>query len=133
MSSPITTHVLDTALGRPAQGVRITLEFLDGESFREVGEGTTNDDGRVTDLLDGELERGTYRITFHVGEYFDDKGRATFYPTVPVMFAIEATDEHYHVPLLLNPYGYSTYRGSSCTFDFMITKVRVSSERSFGR
>ncbi len=112
MSSAITTHVLDTSLGRPAEGVRITLEFLDGESFREVGEGTTNADGRVTDLLDGELEAGTYKITFHVGEYFDNAGRSTFYPTVPVIFQIDAPNEHYHVPLLLNPYGYSTYRGS---------------------
>lgn len=112
MSSPITTHVLDTSIGRPAQGVRITLEFLDGESFREVGEGTTDDDGRVTDLLEGSLEEGTYKITFHVGEYFDGKGLSSFYPSVPVVFAIQSPSEHYHVPLLLNPYGYSTYRGS---------------------
>lgn len=112
MSSPITTHVLDTSAGRPAEGVRITLEFLDGEAFREVGEGSTNADGRITDLLDGELQRGTYKITFHVGEYFDAQGRPSFYPSVPVIFAIRAPGEHYHVPLLLNPFGYSTYRGS---------------------
>lgn len=112
MSSPITTHVLDTSIGRPAPGVRITLEFLDGEAYREVGEGTTDDDGRVGDLLEGSLQAGTYRITFHVGEYFDGMGRASFYPTVPVIFSIQAPGEHFHVPLLLNPYGYSTYRGS---------------------
>lgn len=112
MSSPITTHVLDTSLGRPAAGVRITLEFLDGEAYREVGEGKTDDDGRVSDLLEGELMAGTYRITFFVGEYFDGKGRQSFYPSVPVIFSIQSTGEHYHVPLLLNPYGYSTYRGS---------------------
>ncbi|MFK8001910.1 MAG: hydroxyisourate hydrolase [Polyangiales bacterium] len=112
MKSPITTHVLDTAIGRPAAGVRITLESLDGAPT-EIGAGVTDDDGRITDLLEpGSLKAGTYRITFFVEEYLEKNGQRGFYPQVPVVFRVEATDEHYHVPLLLNPYGYSTYRGS---------------------
>lgn len=113
MTSPITTHVLDTAIGRPAAGVRVELERHDGGTFAPLATGVTNDDGRVADLLaPGTLERGTYRLTFHVGEYLATQGRDGFYPHVPVVFEITATDEHYHVPLLLNPFGYSTYRGS---------------------
>ena len=112
MKSPITTHVLDTAIGRPATGVRITLESLDGAPS-EIGSGITDADGRVTDLLEpGSLKAGTYRITFFVEDYLKTSGRSGFYPQVPVVFSVEATDEHYHVPLLLNPFGYSTYRGS---------------------
>jgi len=114
MSSPITTHILDTALGMPAKGVPITLEIqaADGE-FRRVGEGSTNADGRVADLLSaGELRVGTYRIRFDTGSYFSQRGIEGFYPYVDVVFDIQAPDQHYHVPLLLNPFGYSTYRGS---------------------
>jgi 5-hydroxyisourate hydrolase len=111
--SPITTHVLDTATGRPAKGVRITLEKLSGATATKLAEGTTNDDGRITDLLaPGSLEPGTYQMTFHVADYFAARGERSFYPRVPVVFTIESTTEHYHVPLLLSPYGYSTYRGS---------------------
>lgn len=125
MKSPITTHVLDTAVGRPAAGVRITLESLGAAELGPaqagatqsgaavIGSGVTDDDGRVTDLLEpGSLKAGTYRITFFVEEYLQASGRSGFYPQVPVVFRVEATDEHYHVPLLLNPFGYSTYRGS---------------------
>lgn len=112
MKSPITTHVLDTAVGRPASGVRITLESLEGGA-KEIGSGVTDDDGRITDLMEpGSLVAGTYRITFFVEAYLKSSGRSGFYPQVPVVFQVDATDEHYHVPLLLNPFGYSTYRGS---------------------
>ncbi|MAQ18039.1 MAG: hydroxyisourate hydrolase [Sandaracinus sp.] len=111
--SPITTHILDTAVGRPAAGVRVVLERQTEGAFVTLGEGTTDDDGRIADLMaPGSLEAGVHRLTFHVGAYLDAAGRAGFYPEVPVVFTIEATDEHYHVPLLLNPFGYSTYRGS---------------------
>lgn len=111
--SPITTHVLDTGIGRPAAGVRVTLERLRDDTATELAQGVTDADGRITDLLEpGALEAGTYRLTFFVGDYLAASGRAGFYPHVPVVFTIEATDEHYHVPLLLNPFGYSTYRGS---------------------
>jgi 5-hydroxyisourate hydrolase len=114
MKSPITTHVLDTAIGRPAAGVLITLELLeDGATAVELGRGNTDSDGRITDLLEpGSLKAGTYRITFFVEEYLKTNGQRGFYPQVPVVFRVEAIDEHYHVPLLLNPFGYSTYRGS---------------------
>ncbi|EDM78056.1 transthyretin family protein [Plesiocystis pacifica SIR-1] len=111
--SPITTHILDTALGRPAAGVTLTLDRRDGAAWTRLGEGVTNDDGRVTDLLaPGSLEAGVYRIEFEVAAYFARTARESFYPSVSVEFEVRATDEHYHVPLLLNPFGYSTYRGS---------------------
>jgi 5-hydroxyisourate hydrolase len=107
--SPITTHVLDTSIGRPAAGVPVVLSR--GE--REIGRGVTNSDGRVTDLIaPGMLELGTYTIAFETGAYFAREERACFYPRVEITFEISALGEHYHVPLLLNPYGYSTYRGS---------------------
>ncbi len=110
----ISTHVLDTALGRPAAGVEVKLERLgrDGE-WRVAGRGTTDADGRVAELLPAEAGAGpgTYRLTFATGEYFEAGGRTGFYPRVTVEITVrEAT--HYHVPLLLSPFGYSTYRGS---------------------
>ena len=111
--SPVTTHILDVSLGRPACGVAVRLERLDGGSFREIARGETDADGRAGGLLaPGSLERGSYRLRFEVGDYFAADGRASFYPYVEIVFAVEATDQHYHVPLLLSPYGYSTYRGS---------------------
>lgn len=106
--SPITTHVLDTSIGRPAAGVEVRLYRGDDE----IGRGVTNDDGRITDLVSGPIEAGTYRIEFMTGEYFARDRRSCFYPTVAITFEIAAPGEHYHVPLLVNPYGYSTYRGS---------------------
>lgn len=112
--SPITTHVLDTALGKPAEGVEVHLDrqTADGD-WASLARGTTDGDGRITDLLEPDaLERGTYRIVFETGKYFEKTGRSGFYPYIPVVFRIERGNEHYHVPLLLNPFGYSTYRGS---------------------
>ena len=112
--SPITTHVLDTALGRPAAGVPVTLEVRGTDlAFLELARGQTDDDGRIKDLLtDGSLEKGTYRLTFDLDEYFRKTGRDSFYPFAQVVFRVGAPGEHYHVPLLLSPFGYSTYRGS---------------------
>ncbi len=111
--SPLTTHVLDIAAGRPARGIRVTLERERGGAFTEVASGITNDDGRVADLLASDaLEAGTYRMTFHVADYFAASGVRGFYPHVPVVFTVERPSEHHHVPLLLSPFGYSTYRGS---------------------
>lgn len=110
--SPITTHVLDTSIGRPARGVAVTLERVDGAAG-VIAQGKTNDDGRVADLLaPGSLEAGTYRITFATAPYFAERKVGCFYPEVSIVFTVDAPSEHYHVPLLLNPYGYSTYRGS---------------------
>lgn len=112
--SPITTHVLDTARGRPAAGVLVTLEQRTADGFfKEVGVGATNSDGRIADLLEpGTLVPGVYRITFETASYFAAIGTTGFYPEVVVTFEIRDVDEHYHVPLLISPYGFSTYRGS---------------------
>ncbi len=113
MKSPITTHVLDTAAGRPAAGVPIVLELEVDGHWKEVGSGTTDDDGRLGSLISpSQFVPGVYRITFNVDAYFLAQGRRTFYREVPVIFRVVETSHHYHVPLLLSPYGYSTYRGS---------------------
>lgn len=104
----LSTHVLDTSRGRPATGVRVTLMSPAGE---EVGVGATDADGRVGALGTGDLPPGDYRLRFDTAAYFEAAGVAGFYPEVVVAFTL-GDDEHYHVPLLLNPYGYSTYRGS---------------------
>jgi 5-hydroxyisourate hydrolase len=112
--SPITTHILDTRLGRPAAGVGVYLEKLEaGGAWQLIGSGATNDDGRLTTLLAaGKLTRGRHRITFETGGYFTKQQVEHFYPRVTVEFEIAAPEQHYHVPLLLSPFGYSTYRGS---------------------
>ena len=122
--SAITTHVLDTARGRPAAGVPITLEIeVDSESdaggggavgWREIGRGETDADGRLRTLhpADERPAVGTYRISFDTGTYFAATGAAGFYPAVQVVFHLADPAQHYHVPLLLSPFGYSTYRGS---------------------
>jgi len=118
--SAITTHVLDVARGRPAAGVPIKLEIARGPSqsvpsqWSELGRGETDADGRLRTLLaaGAPLEAGTYRITFDTRTYFEALATQSFYPEVSVVFEVRAASEHYHVPLLLSPYGYSTYRGS---------------------
>jgi 5-hydroxyisourate hydrolase len=113
--SPITTHVLDTARGRPAEGIAVILDLrrADG-SWSEVGRGVTNADGRITSLLPDKarLAKETYRLRFATGAYFTGRGVRGFYPEVQVEFQIDEPEQHYHVPLLLSPFGYSTYRGS---------------------
>jgi 5-hydroxyisourate hydrolase len=119
-SSPITSHVLDTALGRPARDLAVRLDVLDeGGAWRTLAERVTGDDGRVADLLEASafvdpstFTARTYRLTFATGAYFAASGRAAFYPRVEVIFDVAAPGEHYHIPLLLSPFGYSTYRGS---------------------
>lgn len=113
--SAITTHVLDTSRGGPAGGVPVLLELQSvGGDWQMLGKGTTDTDGRVRDLLatDAPLAIGTYRLTFDTETYFRAHNVEGFYPTVLVVFSILDTEQHYHVPLLLSPYGYSTYRGS---------------------
>ena len=105
----ITTHVLDAALGRPASGVRVRLERADGGM---LGEAHTDDEGRVRDFGPAALHTGTHRLVFATGEYFAASDRPTFYPEIVVTFSVTAADEHHHVPLLLSPFAYSTYRGS---------------------
>ena len=109
--SAITTHILDTSRGKPAAGISVVL-YQQQREWTELVRGITNVDGR-SDLLPSEtvLPSGTYRLRFETAAYFDQLGTTTFYPVVDITFTI-ATGEHYHVPLLLNPFGYSTYRGS---------------------
>ena len=108
--SAITTHVLDTAQGRPAGGVPVVLEFQEAKGvWKILGQGRTDADGRLKDLLPpgAPLEAGTYRLTFDTSAYMQG-----FYPQVAVTFTVRDPSQHYHVPLLLSPYGYTTYRGS---------------------
>ena len=113
--SRITTHILDIAHGEPARNVRVKLEAYSGDrGWVVLAEKRTDTDGRARDLLADEASgaAGSYRITFGTGEYFKNRGVSCFHPFVEVVFEILDPDQHYHVPLLVSPYGYSTYRGS---------------------
>ena len=111
--STISTHVLDTSQGRPAAGMKLSLDQLLDGAWVQLGGGITDEDGRVADLAPGgTLEPGTYRMNFDTGAWFEAQDTAGFYPEVRVVFRITAADEHHHVPLLISPFGYSTYRGS---------------------
>ncbi len=111
--SYITTHVLDTSKGKPASGIKIILFRNEDEEWVTVAGGITNTDGRINDLLEKNVipETGMYKLKFETKEYFDSDNVKTFYPLIEIIFEIKEK-EHYHVPLLLNPFGYSTYRGS---------------------
>ena len=112
----ISTHVLDTNRGRPAAGLAVLLErrHPDRGDWKTVGQGQTDDGGRLRGLLpEGvALEAGQYRLIFDTRTYFDAQSVRTLYPTVIVVFEVAAGETHYHVPLLLGPFGYTTYRGS---------------------
>ncbi|HXE74566.1 MAG TPA: hydroxyisourate hydrolase [Candidatus Xenobia bacterium] len=113
--SGISTHVLDTARGRPASGLHVTLESQSGEGrWSVVGKGTTDADGRIARLLPAgaELHPGLYRLTFDTQSYFVAQEEEGFFPRVVVTFEVRDPTQHYHVPLLLSPFGYSAYRGS---------------------
>lgn len=108
----ISTHILDTTRGRPASGVRVTLEARGESGWAVTGEGTTDADGRVKALMVESPAPGTYRITFQVGAYFEEQSVKAFYPEVTITFLVAEGGQHFHVPLLLNPFGFTTYRGS---------------------
>lgn len=110
----ISTHALNTSTGKPASGLRLYLESRGGEgTWSRIGEGNTNDDGRAPGFIPAEtvLQPGVYRMVFDTADYFKSSGVQGFYPVVEVVFEIREAG-HYHIPLLLSPYGYSTYRGS---------------------
>ena len=113
-TSQITTHVLDLSLGKPAAGVPVVLEVEEvGTGWKQLGRGETDKDGRLRDLLGGvALVEGTYRLTFDTHAYFSGRKTSTLYPQVSVVFTVLDCDHNYHIPLLLSPFGYSTYRGS---------------------
>lgn len=112
--SAITTHILDVSAGVPARGVPVVLERQNSGGWEIVGEGKTDDDGRLRDLLDSDarLQTGNYRLIFDTESYFEQQQIKGFYPQVTVAFTVRDAAQHYHVPLLLSPFGYSTYRGS---------------------
>ncbi len=111
----ISIHVLDQSQGRPAEGIPVTLEIrgLTG-LWKQLAQGRTDTDGRSADLYPAglRLQTGTYRLTFDVAGYFRKRNVATFFPEVPVVFTVQDVTQSHHIPLLLSPFGYSTYRGS---------------------
>ncbi len=116
--SPVTTistHVLDTALGTPATGLSVTLDRIDADGVAtRISSSVTNHDGRVAALApsDRRLSGGSYRLSFDVASYFAQTLRKSFYPEICIAFEVGNEPQHYHVPVLLSPFGYSTYRGS---------------------
>jgi 5-hydroxyisourate hydrolase len=108
--STISTHVLDTSVGKPAAGVRVTFERKNSEVLASA---TTDADGRVVRFAESfDVSPGAYCLRFNTSEYFTKTSRPVFYPEVVIAFRIEAANEHFHIPLLVSPFGYSTYRGS---------------------
>lgn len=111
--SAITTHVLDTSRGCPATGLKVELQFRSGSDWKTLGSGVTDANGRCATLMGEEKPQpGGYRLLFDVGSYFKEQQVETFYSEIPIVFEIASPEAHYHVPLLLSPFGYSTYRGS---------------------
>jgi 5-hydroxyisourate hydrolase len=110
----ITTHVLDLSTGRPASGVRVSLARVEQGKRVEIGAGVTDGDGRLKDLMrdDGKTSPATFELTFETGAYFEKRGVECFHPRVTVTFDVTNAAQHMHVPLLISPFGYSTYRGS---------------------
>ena len=110
--STVTTHVLDTARGTPAAGVPVRLESVSGADQEEIGRASTDADGRVREIGPERLAPGTYRLVFDTAAYFAQQQTAGFFPAVAITFTVDGDGQHYHVPLLLSPFGYATYRGS---------------------
>lgn len=112
--NPLSVHVLNIENGLPSPDVTVTLERQENGNWVDLSEAVTNEQGRISALYpEGEaLEEGTYRVVFETGEWFEKHETATFFPEIPVVFTMDGTLDHYHVPLLLSPYGFSTYRGN---------------------
>ena len=109
----ISTHVLDIMRGTPAAGLAVTLSRHEPDgNWKVVSEAVTDADGRVRELAEGELDAGDYQIKFSTRPYFERSGLSAFYPEVAVVFSLEDPNAHVHVPLLLGPYGYTTYKGT---------------------
>lgn len=113
-ANPLSVHVLNLQDGLPSSAVAVTLEKRNGQEWQLLNQGVTNAQGRITTLYPAgqALEQGTYRVTFKTGEWFEKQQMKTFFPEVPVIFDADGSVPHYHIPLLLSPYGFSTYRGN---------------------
>jgi 5-hydroxyisourate hydrolase len=113
-SNPLSVHVLNLQDGLPSAGVEVTLEKQEKAQWKMLNAATTNQQGRITALYpEGEsLQKGTYRVTFKTGAWFAKHNAPTFFPEIPVIFNADGTVPHYHIPLLISPYGFSTYRGN---------------------
>lgn len=112
--NPLSVHVLNLENGLPSGNVKVTLEAQQNDKWTEISSSTTDDQGRINDLYpkDTALQKGVYKVTFKTGDWFRQKNQRSFFPEVPVVFVIDGSLDHYHIPLLISPYGYSTYRGS---------------------
>lgn len=113
--NPLSVHVLDIQTGKPSGGIEVVLEKRTDSGWETLNQAVTEENsGRISALFpqDQDFSEGIYRVTFETGAYFDAQGTDTFFPDIPVPFKVENTGQHYHIPLLLSPYGYSTYRGS---------------------
>lgn len=112
--NPLSVHVLNLENGLPSSNVNVTLEAQQGEKWVQINQGKTDENGRITALYPDQkpLDKGVYRVTFKTGEWFREHNERSFFPEVPVVFVIDGTVDHYHIPLLISPYGYSTYRGN---------------------
>lgn len=113
-ANPLSVHILDLQTGTPTAGVTVTLEQKTGNDWRQLASGVTNAQGRIAEMYpaDKAMEQGDYRIVFKTGEHYARLKQETFFPEIPVQFHVEKTDQHYHIPLLLSPFGFSTYRGN---------------------
>lgn len=111
-TSHITTHILDTATGKPAEGVPVHLHALDNGSWSEIAVARTDTNGRVKEIGPEVLASGTYRLQFTTAEYFAGRDTEAFFPEVVLTFAVDRNEPHYHIPLLLSPFSFSSYRGS---------------------
>ncbi|MBK1655395.1 hydroxyisourate hydrolase [Allochromatium vinosum] len=112
--NPLSVHVLNMQDGLPGPNVEVTLERMEGREWQFLRAARTDEQGRIRDLHpeDAPLQAGVYRVIFKTGDWLKQKGTASFFPEIPVVFRVDGTLDHYHIPLLLSPYGYSTYRGN---------------------
>lgn len=113
-ANPLSVHILDLQSGQPTAGVTVTLEQKQDMDWKQLSSGVTNAQGRITDMYPANtpMQAGDYRIVFRTGEHYARLKQETFFPEIPVQFHVEKTDQHYHIPLLLSPFGFSTYRGN---------------------
>lgn len=112
--NPLSVHVLNMQNGLPGVGIEVNLEYYDNGNWISLNAGTTNQQGRITALYpsEGTIKEGVYKVTFKTGDWMNGQNVKTFFPEIPVIFKVDGTLSHYHIPLLLSPFGYSTYRGN---------------------